>query len=106
MFPSRLTICFTYTICGDSSGMLYLTFLIFLVKVAEVFYHPFKNFRVGAGLGEEKIGGAHPHTEDLYRLTASYDYHIGDFGLAPTIAVDFIDGHQAYVFGVALIRPF
>lgn len=76
------------------------------VKVAEVFYHPFKNFRVGAGLGEEKIGGTHPHTEDLYRLTASYDYHIGDFGLAPTIAVDFIDGHQAYVFGVALIRPF
>ncbi len=22
MFPSRLTICFTYTICGDSSGLL------------------------------------------------------------------------------------
>lgn len=23
MFPSRLTICFTYTICGDSSGQVY-----------------------------------------------------------------------------------
>lgn len=48
------------------------------------------------------------HNGDLIAvsLTASYDYHIGDFGLAPTIAVDFIDGHQAYVFGVALIRPF
>ncbi|MDP5215536.1 hypothetical protein ORJ66_21050 [Pseudoalteromonas tunicata] len=74
------------------------------VKVTEVFYHPFKKFRVGTGLGEEKIGGAHPHTEDLYRLTASYDYHIGEFGLAPTIAVDFIDGHQAYFFCATLIR--
>jgi hypothetical protein len=76
------------------------------VKVAELFYHPLNNIRLGVGVGEEKIGGAHPHTEDLYRLTASYDYHIGDFGLAPTIAVDFIDGEKAYVFGVAFIRPF
>jgi hypothetical protein len=76
------------------------------VTVAEIFYHPLKNVRLGAGVGKEKIGGAHPHSEDLYRLTASYEYHIGDFGLAPTLAVDFIDGEKAYVFGVALIRPF
>ena len=76
------------------------------VTVAELFYHPLNNVRIGVGVGEEKIGGDHPHTEDLYRLTASYEYHIGDFGLAPTIAVDFIDGEKAYVFGVALIRPF
>ena len=76
------------------------------VTVAELFYHPSNNLRFGVGIGKEKIGGAHPHTEDLYRLTASYDYHIGDFGLAPTLAVDFIDGEKAYVFGVALIRPF
>jgi hypothetical protein len=76
------------------------------VTVAELFYHPSNNLRFGVGIGKEKIGGAHPHTEDLYRLTASYDYHIGDFGLAPTLAVDFIDGEKAYVLGVALIRPF
>jgi hypothetical protein len=76
------------------------------VTVAELFYHPSNNLRFGVGVGKEKIGGDHPHTEDLYRLTASYDYHIGDFGLAPTIAVDFIDGEKAYVLGVALIRPF
>ena len=76
------------------------------VKVAALFYHPLNNVRLGVGIGKEKIGGDHPHTEDLYRLTASYDYHIGDFGLAPTLAVDFIDGEKAYVFGVALIRPF
>ena len=76
------------------------------VTVAELFYHPLNNLRFGVGIGKEKIGGAHPHTEDLYRLTASYEYHIGDFGLEPTLAVDFIDGEKAYVFGVALIRPF
>lgn len=76
------------------------------VTVAGLFYHPSNNLRFGVGIGKEKIGGAHPHTEDLYRLTASYDYHIGDFGLAPTLAVDFIDGEKAYVFGLAFIKPF
>jgi hypothetical protein len=76
------------------------------VSVAALFYHPLKNVRLGVGVGKEKIGGAHPHTEDLYRLTASYEYHIGDFGLAPTFAIDFIDDEKAYVLGVALVRPF
>lgn len=76
------------------------------VTVAQLFYHPLNTLRFGLGVGKEKIGGAHPHTEDLYRLSASYEYHIGDFGLAPTLAVDFIDGEKAYVFGVALVRPF
>lgn len=76
------------------------------VTVAGLFYHPTNTIRFGVAVGKEKIGGAHPHTEDLYRLSASYDFHIGDFGLAPTLAVDFIDGEKAYVFGVALIRPF
>ena len=31
---------------------------------------------------------------------------IGDFGLAPVLAVDFIDGEEAYVMGIAIIRPF
>lgn len=76
------------------------------VKILEAFYHPTSYLRLGVGAGKEKIGGDHPHTEDLYRLSASYEYHIGDFGVAPTLAVDFIDGEEAYVFGVALIRPF
>lgn len=76
------------------------------VKLASLYFHPTKNVRLGAGFGEEKIGGAHPHTEDLYRVSASYDFHVGDFGIAPTVAVDFIDSEEAYVFGVAFIRPF
>lgn len=76
------------------------------VAVAELFYHPLNNLRFGVGIGEEKVGGDHPHSENLYRLSASYEYHLGEFGLAPTLAVDFIDGEQAYVIGVALVKPF
>lgn len=76
------------------------------VKIAELFYHPLKNVRLGIGAGKEKIGGAHPHTEDLIRATFSYEYYVGDFGIEPTVAVDFIDGEQAYVVGFAFVRPF
>lgn len=76
------------------------------VKVASLFYHPYSNLRLGLGIGNEKIGGAHPHKEDLIRLSASYEYLFGDFGLAPVLAVDFIDGEEAYVMGIAIIRPF
>ncbi|WP_258872670.1 hypothetical protein [Thalassotalea euphylliae] len=76
------------------------------VGLAALYYHPIKNVRLGAGIGEERIGGAHPHDETLYRLSASYDFHVAEFGLAPTIAVDFIDNEEAIVFGVAVTRPF
>lgn len=61
---------------------------------------------MGLGAGQEKISGAHPHTEGLYRVSASYDFHVGSFGIAPTVAIDFIDGEAAYVLGLAFIRPF
>lgn len=76
------------------------------VKLASLYYHPHANVRLGLGFGKEKIGGGHPHSENLSRVSASYDFHLGDFGVAPTIAVDFVDGDQAYVFGLAFVRPF
>jgi len=76
------------------------------VVLASIYYHPNKNIRLGVGAGEERIGGGHPHTEDLYRISAAYDFHINSFGLAPTIAVDFVDGNEALVFGIAFTRPF
>lgn len=76
------------------------------VKLAQVFYHTPQHIRLGAGLGEEKIGGEHPHSEDLYRVSASYEYYIGDFAIEPTVAVDFIDSEKAYIFGVAFVRSF
>lgn len=76
------------------------------VALGSVYYHPNNNVRLGLGYGEERIRGAHPHTESLVRVSASYDYHLGDFGVAPTLAVDFVDGDEAWVFGIAIIRPF
>jgi hypothetical protein len=77
------------------------------VKVASLFYRPTSNWRFGVGFGQEKIEGKKPKTKDLYRLVGSYDFHIGDFGIAPTLAIDFIDGGKdAFVFGIAIVRPF
>lgn len=76
------------------------------VKLASLYYHPNKHWRFGLGAGEERIGGDHPHTETLYRISAAYDIHFNEFGLAPTFAVDFIDDDEAYVFGISITRPF
>lgn len=76
------------------------------LQIAAVYYHPVSAVRLGLGFGKEKIGGSHPHTEDLIRLSASYDYHFTHFSLAPTLAIDFIDGEKAVVFGVGFIKPF
>lgn len=76
------------------------------VKVAALYYHPYSYLRLGIGVGKEKIGGDHPHTEDLYRMSINYDYHFGDFNIEPTFAVDFIDGEKAFLVGVAFVRPF
>lgn len=76
------------------------------VVLASLFYHPTKNIRLGVGFGEERIGGGHPHNEDLYRISSAYDFHVEDFGIAPTVAVDFIDDEEAIVIGFAITRPF
>ena len=37
------------------------------------------------GFGEEKVHGDHPHTEDLIRASAAYDFHLTpNLGIAPT----------------------
>ena len=76
------------------------------IKLAQLFYHPNQNIRLGIGIGKEKIHGSHSYTKDLYRTGVSYEIFVGDFVVAPTVAVDFIDGEKAYVLGVAFIRPF
>lgn len=76
------------------------------VSLISAFYHPNNNVRLGLGLGQERVGGYHPHTENLYRVSAGYDFHVERFGIAPTVAVDFVDGEEALVFGVAFTRPF
>ena len=76
------------------------------VSLASLYYHPWRDLRLGAGIGRERIGGAHPHSEDLYRLSASYEFHVGSGAVAPTIAVDFVDGKEIWVAGFAFIKPF
>lgn len=76
------------------------------VTLASLYYHPTQDFRLGLGAGREKIGGDHPHSENLVRVSAAYDFHFGEIGVAPTLAVDFIDGEKAYVAGVAFIFSF
>ncbi len=76
------------------------------VVLGSMFYHPDNHWRLGVGIGEEQVGGGHPHTETLFRVSGNYDFHFDNFGIAPTVAVDFIDGETAYVAGVAFTVAF
>ena len=71
--------------------------------IAQAYFHPSGGWRIGAGVGREKVGGHHPHTEDLTRLGVSYDFHVGGMGIAPSINFDRVDGHTAKVYGVAFV---
>jgi hypothetical protein len=76
------------------------------IKVAELYYHLDEHWRFGAGFGEEQIKGHHGHKEDLIRITACYDIHFDNFGVAPIYSIDFIDGEDVHVLGVAFIFQF
>ncbi|WP_229160334.1 porin family protein [Fluctibacter halophilus] len=76
------------------------------VALASAFYHPDQHWRFGVGVGEERVGGGHPHSETLYRISGNYDFHFDQFGVAPTLAVDVIDGDTAYVAGIAFTYAF
>lgn len=84
------------------------------VTLAAVYLHPWKELRVGLGFGKEKVGSYmdhdhhfhSSHKEDLVRTSVSYDFHVGDFGVAPTLAFDFVGSQTATIFGVAFVRPF
>ncbi|WP_353410965.1 hypothetical protein [Pseudoteredinibacter isoporae] len=76
------------------------------IKLAALYLHPWKGLKLGVGAGKEDIGGHHPHSEDLFRASISYDFHIGDFGIAPTLALDLVDDKTSTVLGIAIVRPF
>ena len=84
------------------------------IALAAVYIHPWKELRVGLGFGKETVGSYtdhdhhyhKSHKEDVVRTSLSYDFHVGDFGIAPTLAVDFIDGETATIIGVAFVRAF
>jgi len=74
--------------------------------VASALYSPHKNIWLGIGVGKEEIHGHDSHTEDLYRLSAAYDYKFDKFKIAPMIAVDFVDGETSIVAGATFAIMF
>ena len=74
--------------------------------IAALYFHPHAGWRLAAGLGREKVGGDHGHTEDLARIGVAYDFHVGGFGVAPTLNFDRVDGETAKVYGIAIIKGF
>lgn len=76
------------------------------IWIASMYYHPINEVRFGLGYGEERIGGKKVKHKDIIRMSAAYEFHFDDFELAPTLDIDFIDGDQAYVFGVAILFPY
>lgn len=76
------------------------------VKVISAYWHK-DYFRLGLGVGQEKVHGDHSHTEDLIRASAAYDFHLTpNLGIAPSVAIDRVDGQNIYVYGAALTYAF
>ena len=76
------------------------------VTLASVYAHPTANWRIGFGVGQEKIGGHHSYTKDLIRTSVAYDFHLASFGIAPSLAFDVGDGDTATVVGLAFTKSF
>jgi hypothetical protein len=88
------------------------------VALAAVYLHPWKELRLGLGYGKEMVGSydhddGHGHiehhksyNEDVYRTSISYDFHVGDFGIAPTLAFDFVGSQTATILGIAIVKAF
>lgn len=85
------------------------------VALGALHFHPITNVRLTAGYGWEDIhdasikiaaGKSPSKNKDVFRIGAAYDFHVGAFGIAPTVNLDFVDGHEVAVFGISIIRPF
>ncbi len=76
------------------------------VYLASAYLHPHAGWRLGLGIGEEKLHGDHGHKQSLYRASVAYDFHIGGFGIAPTFNLDRVDGESIEVYGVTFSKAF
>ena len=77
------------------------------VALASGYYHPYKGWRLGLGFGRERVHGDHGYYQWLYRAGVAYDFHVGRFGIAPSVNYDIIEGNSnVLIYGVALVYPF
>lgn len=75
------------------------------VYMAGLHFHPFGGLRLTGGVGAEVVHAHGGEAEEIFRLGAAYDIELGNaFAIAPTVNVDFVNGHELVVFGVVLIR--
>lgn len=74
------------------------------VYLLSAYYH-IGAIRLGLGYGKEDIDGG--DNQDLFRVSAAYDFHLNEnLGLAPTISIDTVDSEQIYVYGLTLTYMF
>lgn len=76
------------------------------LALINLYYRPDSHWRLGAGVGEEEIDGEHGKTETVSRVGVAYDFHVGGFGIAPTVNVDFVDDKTATVAGIVFSKSF
>lgn len=67
--------------------------------VAVPVYFGGEHWRFGLGPGVEVVEGS---TEPLARFVVSYSMEGENLHYAPALAIDFVDGEQVYVLGVAV----
>jgi hypothetical protein len=70
------------------------------------YLHPYQGWRLGLGLGQEKIHGDHGYSENLSRFSLAYDFHVAGFGIAPTYNLDRVARETINVYGVAFSKAF
>lgn len=74
--------------------------------MGQLHLHPWQELRLSAGFGKEDIHHEGAHSEDVWRVGAAYDFHVGGFGVAPSLNLDRVGGHTAKVFGISLTKAF
>ncbi|PCK08024.1 MAG: hypothetical protein COA42_11305 [Alteromonadaceae bacterium] len=105
-FHQHVSVGITYEVTPDafeSHGNEYDLSLY----VLSAYYRPDEHLRFGLGLGRETEDNGHDsHSATIVRLGFAYDFHVGGFGIAPTVNVDFTSESAAYVLGVVLSKGF
>ncbi len=77
------------------------------VAVAALHIHPMERLRLTVGGGMEFVDSEEKDDEPLFRIGAAYDIELGNnLAIAPTVALDFVDGDHAVVVGATLSTHF
>jgi len=84
------------------------------VPLVSTYLHSWKQLRFGLDFGKERVGSDTAydhhfntsHKDYLVRASVSYDFHVGRFGVVPTLALDSVDGETATVAGDGFVMPF